>query len=123
MVVDPLTGQAVGNGVWDSIKGIISTPGVGLLGLGALQGISSFISGATSTLTPAQVELYRAQAQQNLASSNLATQQADMLTLQRQNMGGNLPVATRTPVTGAPVPSGLINSTPPRPAPVTGQVA
>lgn len=92
---------------WEGILKFATSPGGGLLGLGVIQAGASFLSGATSTLTPAQVELYKAQAANNLAAANLAN-------AQRDNLGQPLPVASRPgaspPVTGAP--AGLINSQP-----------
>jgi nuclear pore complex protein Nup62 len=100
--------------------------------LGALQAGGSFLSGAFSTLTPAQVAAYNAQAAANQAAANLATQQT-------QNLAAPKAVASLTPVTGAPGPlvpptanplapqvqlPGLMNNVPPpRLAPVTGSVA
>ena len=86
--------------------------------LGVLQAGSSLLSGATSTLTPAQVAYYNANAANNNAAAALA---------QRQLATMSMPKATAslTPVSGTPsalVPGGLINAAP-RLAPVTGAVA
>lgn len=105
----PISGPGAPSSAWGSIMKFATSPGGGLLGLGALQAGASFLSGATSTLTPAQVELYKAQAANNLAAANLAN--ANLA-----NMGQPLPVATRP---GA-APAGLINRTP---VPVTGAPA
>ena len=84
------------------------------LALGALMAGGSFLSGATSPLTPAQVTALNAQAEQNQAAANYANQQTQLLQRQQANMAQPLPVASRSP-------TGLINM--PRLAPVTGQVA
>jgi hypothetical protein len=77
------------------------------------QGAMSFIAGATSSLTPAQVDALKAQATQNTAAANLYNQQAALVARQNQNMSQPLPVATRTaPVTGTP--AGMINAPPPQ---------
>lgn len=86
--------------------------------LGALQAGGSLLSGATSTLTPAQVSALNSQAAQNQAAANLLTQQQKNLQMPKA-------VASLAPVTGAPQPlvppisSGFINAAP-RLAPVTG---
>lgn len=74
-----------------------------VVALGVLQAAGSFISGATSTLTPAQVDALNAQASQNQAA-------ADQTKKQNSNMAEPIPVATRTP-------QGLLNT------PVTGVAA
>lgn len=89
--------------------------------LGALQAGGSLLSGATSTLTPAQVNALNAQAAQNQSAANLLTQQ-------QKNLAMPKAVASLAPVTGAPQPlvppisSGFINAAP-KLAPVTGAVA
>lgn len=99
----------------------------GSLSAGILMAGGSFINGALNGLTPAQIDLARAQAQQNIAAANLYNQRAAMEQQMLANMNGPMPVASRaarpSPVTGqvtgqpAPPPPGLINQ--PR---VTGQV-
>ena len=84
------------------------------LALGALMAGGSFLSGATSPLTPAQVTALNAQAEQNQAAANYAAQQTQLLQRQQANMAQGLPVASRTP-------PGLINM--PQLAPVTGRPA
>jgi hypothetical protein len=79
--------------------------------LGALQAGGSFLTGMTSTLTPAQVAAYNAQAAANQATANLTTQQTANLAAPRS-------VANVAPVTGTPSniitapPAGMINSAP-----------
>lgn len=92
-----------------------------LLTYGAVQAAGSFLSGATSSLTPAQVSALNAQAAANQAAANLATQQTANLAMPRAT-------ANVAPVTGTPAPiipprpAGLINSAP-RLAPITGTPA
>ncbi len=69
-----------------------------------LQAGSAFVSGATNSLTPAQVAAYNAQADANLAQANLARQQQQLLQTQLENASA-VPTATRRP-------GGLINSIP-----------
>lgn len=89
--------------VWDNIMKLADTKAAGPLAYGAIQAGSAFLSGATSSLTPAQVAALNAQADANRAAANLAnTQQA--------NLASGVPVATRTAVTG--VPAGMINTSP-----------
>jgi hypothetical protein len=81
------------------------------LALGALQGGGQFLSGLTSTITPAQVTALNAQAANNQAAANLTAQQA-------ANLSQPKPIATLAPVTGAPNPiltpptAGIINAAP-----------
>ena len=99
--------------------------------LGALQSAGSLLSGAFSTLTPAQVNALNGQAAANNAAASLTTQQV-------ANLAAPKAVASSAPVTGTPqtlvppptspaiggqaaVPQGFINQAP-RPA-VTGAPA
>lgn len=99
-----------GSSVWSDIMSTIGKPGVGTLLSGAVQAGGAFIAGATSTLTPAQIKALDAQAQQNLAATNLANQQAATLQEQQKKFAGPMPMAVKkpppgllnTPVTGAP---------------------
>lgn len=91
---------------FNDILSFVGKPGVSTLLSGAIQAGGAFIGGATSSLTPAQVAAYNAQAQANLAAANLTQTQIN-------NMSQGVPKATRVPVTG------LINS----PPPVTGAPA
>ncbi len=100
-----------GSGIWGTIKDLLGSNGGGRLLSGVVQAGSSFISGATNGLTPAQIAALNAQAQANQAAANLSNRQ-------QANMAEPLPVASRAPpITGAP--AGLINTPPPR-IPVTG---
>jgi hypothetical protein len=87
------------------------------LAFGALQAGGSLLSGATSTLTPAQVSALQAQAAANNAAASLTKQQVANITAPKA-------VASSAPVTGTPalVPGqqGLINSAS---QPVTGRAA
>ena len=74
-----------------------------------LQAGSAFVSGATSSLTPAQVSAYNAQADANLAQANLARQQQQLLQTQMANASA-VPTATRRP-------GGLINTPAPEGTP------
>jgi hypothetical protein len=104
-----------------------------VVALGALQAGSSLLSGAFSTLTPAQVGAYNAQAAANDAAAALTKQQT-------QNLQMPKAVASSAPVTGsaqlvpiaaqptagppaAPAPAGFINQAPVPSAPVTGVAA
>jgi hypothetical protein len=78
--------------------------------MGVIQAGGSFISGATSSLTPAQVTALNAQAAANNAAAALSTQQTANLAMPKA-------VASSTPITGSPAPlvlpgSGLINQPP-----------
>lgn len=115
------TTPAVTDSVWDKIMSILKTPGGGVLAAGVIQAGGAFLSGATSTLTPAQVAALHAQAQANTASANLSNQQAELLKTQQANMTQPIPAATRSPVTGSPA-GGMIMQTPPKPTNITGQV-
>lgn len=99
--------------IWDKILNTVGKQGIGTVLSGVIQAGGAFISGATSTLTPAQVKALDAQAQANIAASNLAQQQL-------ANMQSGVPTASRNPVTAAPI---SINSPRPTPPPVTGSVA
>lgn len=118
--VDPVTGKIVtmpdsgSSGIFGSILDFAKKNPV--VALGTLQAAGSFLSGATSTLTPAQVNALNAQAAANQAAANMATQQQKNLALPKA-------VASSAPVTGAPGPligstPGLLNSAPR--VPVTG---
>lgn len=122
--VDPVTGKITSlpdsgsGGIFSGILAFANKNPVATLG--ALQTAGSFLSGATSTLTPAQVDALNAQAAANQAVAAQTTRQNTVLAMPKS-------VASSTPVTGAPgalVPStpGLINSAP-RLAPVTGAPA
>jgi hypothetical protein len=132
---DPTTGQTITSGV-DASGKVISLPDSGLSGtlgklvdyagahpvvaLGALQAGGSLLSGAFSTLTPAQVTALNAQAAANDAASALTRQQTANLAMPRS-------VASSSPVTGTPQqlvppPAGFINQAPKQPA-VTGAPA
>lgn len=84
-----------------------------LLSYGILQSAGSLLSGATSTLTPAQVAALNAQANANNAAASLTQQQTANLAMPKA-------VAQSVPVTGAPaqlVPTpptaaGFINQAP-----------
>lgn len=76
----------------------LKSSGGGLIGMGAIQALGSFISGATNPLTPAQVALAQAQARQNNASAGLQE-------MQNTNLAQPIPVATRSAA-----PTGLINT-------------
>jgi hypothetical protein len=82
-----------------------------VLGLGALQSLGGLISGATSTLTPAQVSQLNAQAAANNAAAALVSRQTSAQSQPKS-------VASLAPVTGTPAPllqtgppPGLINVT------------
>lgn len=114
VAVETGAGQAGSSsgGIFGKLMDMVSKPGVGTLLSGVVQAGSSFISGATNGLTPAQIAALNAQAAANQAAANQSN-------LQQSNMREPLPVASRSPpVTGA---TGLINS-PPR-IPVTGAAA
>jgi hypothetical protein len=66
-----------------------------VVALGALQAGGSLLSGATSTLTPAQVAALTAQANANNAAAALTQQQT-------ANLAAPKSVASSAPVTGAP---------------------
>lgn len=131
---DPTTGQIITKGLDESGKEI-SMPGQsGMFGsildfakknpvvaLGALQAGGSLLSGATSTLTPAQVSALNAQAAANDAAAALTRQQT-------ANLAAPKAVASSAPVTGTPAPlvpsaaPGMINNAPQQPL-VTGKAA
>jgi hypothetical protein len=76
-----------------------------LLAYGALQAGGSLLTGAFSTLTPAQVAALTAQASANDAAAALTRQQT-------ANLAQPKAVASLAPVTGTPaplVPQGFIN--------------
>jgi hypothetical protein len=73
-----------------------------MVAFGAVQGVSSLLSGWTSSLTPAQVSQLNAQAAANQAAANFTDQQT-------ANLQQPKAVATLAPVTGTPqqlVPNG-----------------
>lgn len=80
-----------------------------LASYGVIQAAGSLLAGATSTLTPAQVDALNAQAAANRAAASLST-------MQQTNMAGAIPTLTRSApsqavaanVTGQP--TGLINT-------------
>jgi hypothetical protein len=82
-----------------------------MLAYGAVQAGGQFLSGLTSTLTPAQVGALNAQASANQPAANLTTKQT-------QNLAQPRSVATLAPVTGTPgniitqSTAGIINSAP-----------
>lgn len=107
-----LSGSGTSNSsVWSGIKDFIKDNKT-LVG-GAIQAGSSFLSGALSPLTPAQVNALDSQAKANQAAARRSDAEAAILEMQRTNMGQSLPVASR--VTGRPA-LGLVNSA----APITG---
>lgn len=78
-----------------SLMSFVGQPGVApLMGMGLVAG-SSFLSGATSPLMPAQVEALNAQAKANLAAANLSNTQQQLSQSQQANMSSGIPVATR----------------------------
>lgn len=89
-----------------------------VVALGMLQSAGSLLSGATSTLTPAQVSALNSQAAANDAAAAFQNQQ-------RANLAMPKSVASSSPVTGTPsplvpsAPGGFINQ-PPRQPPITG---
>lgn len=115
VVVNPTTAASAaqladgGTGAFSKIIDILGKPGIGTLTAGAIQAAGSFIAGATSSLTPAQVNALKAQANMNQAAANLSTQQLS-------NIQSGIPTAARTP------PAGIVNATAQRPA-VTGAPA
>jgi hypothetical protein len=94
--------------MFDNLLKFATTSGGGRLLGGVIQAGSAFISGATSTLTPAQVAALQAQANANQAAANISNRQL-------ANMGEPIPAATRTQA-----PPGLINTRLPPPNTVTG---
>jgi hypothetical protein len=100
-------------GVSSSLSGILGfVKDNPLLAYGALQAGGQFLSGMTSTLTPAQVNSLNAQAAANQAAANLTAQQT-------ANLAQPKPIATLSPVTGNPgqpiiaqPTAGMINSAP-----------
>lgn len=91
----PLTGDS-GSGIGGFLgKTVDYASAHPVIAFGALQGVSSLLSGWTSSLTPAQVAAYNAQAANNQAAANLTNQQA-------ANLAQPKAVATSTPVTGTP---------------------
>lgn len=119
VLASPVTGTVDNGGsTWTKILDTLGKPGIGTLASGLVQAGSAFVSGATNSLTPAQVAAYNAQADANLAQANLARQQQQLLQTQMANASA-VPTATRRP-------GGLINSTAPDgtpPAPAAPQVA
>jgi hypothetical protein len=98
-----------GGGTLSDIMGFVQKNP--MLAYGALQAGGQFLSGLTSTITPAQVSALNAQAAANQAAANLTAQQT-------ANLAGPKPVATLAPVTGTPNPiltpptAGIINAAP-----------
>lgn len=97
------------NGAWapaasGGIMHFLGTEGGGLMGMGVLQAAGSFLSGATDTLKPAQVQAYQAQAAANNSAAALTNKQV-------ANMNQPLPTARRMDVTGK---VGLMDSAPPK---------
>lgn len=80
---------------------------------GAIQGGASFLSGALSPLTPAQVAALNAQAKANEAAARRSDAEAAILGMRASNMGQPIPVASR--ITGRPA-LGIVNSA----SPITG---
>lgn len=74
-----------------------------MVAFGALQAGGSLLSGMTDPATPAQIDALEANAAANRASAAISQQQ-------QQNAAQPIPVASRSPVTGAP--QGMINSQP-----------
>lgn len=108
-VTGKLSAGGDGASTWTKILDTLGKPGIGTLASGLVQAGSAFVSGATNSLTPAQVAAYNAQADANLAQANLARQQQQLLQSQMANASA-VPTATRRP-------GGLINSTAPDGAP------
>ncbi len=101
-----LTPQSAAGGIGGLLGSLSNmSEGSGLLAMGVVQSAGSFLSGATSKLTPAQVVAYQAQANANNASAALTQQQVS-------NMNSGMPTAKRLAVTGS---TGMMNSTPPNP--------
>ena len=133
MIYQPVTGAITktgGTGVtgspWAKIMETLGKPGIGVLASGVVQAGASFLSGATSELTPAQIRALEAQAQANQAAANLSNQQSALLQMQQRNNADPIPMATNygqvtktAPVQTTPRATGLMN-TPPKLAPVTG---
>jgi hypothetical protein len=100
-------------GVSGALSGILGfAKNYPLLAYGALQAGGQFLTGLTSTLTPAQVNLLNAQAASNQAAANLTNTQV-------ANLSQPKPIATLAPVTGQPgqpiiaqPTAGMINSAP-----------
>ena len=136
----PVTGQVTGNVDTNALMAdgttAAKTPGMlqGVLDFanknpavtfGAVQAGGSFLSGLTSSVTPAQAAQLNSQAAQNQAA-------ADLINQQRNNLSQPKAVASLTPVTGTPQPiipqqpqitfPGIINNAQ-RLAPVTGTPA
>lgn len=83
-----------GTSVFGDLMKTVGTPGA-VLGAGAIQAAGSFIAGATSSLTPAQVNALNAQAAANQAAANLST-------LQQSNIRSGIPVASRPGLVNSP---------------------
>lgn len=97
-------------GVLEKIAGLSKS--YPALALGTIQAGGSFLSGLTSTLTPAQVNELNARTGLERATAGLSLQQQANLAMPKA-------VASNTPVTGAPIPiinpavsPGLINRVP-----------
>jgi hypothetical protein len=115
------SGGSLGD-ILGSIGGFLAkNPG---LAYGATQALGNFISGATSTLTPAQVAALNAQAAANTAAASLTSRQVAAQSSPKAVASLSTPTTPPPPliqVTGvpnlqAPQMSGLINSTGATPA-------
>lgn len=94
------------NSIWGDIWGFAKENKS--LVLGGMMSLGSFMSGALSPKTPAEVDALNAQAERNRAAAQLENTQNQLMQRRLANMGQPIPVASRT---------GLINM-----APVTGRV-
>jgi hypothetical protein len=105
LISDASSGSGGSGGVFSNLLGFVDKHPA--LAFGAVQAGGTFLSGLTSSLTPAQVAQLNAQAAQNQAAANLTN-------LQTSNLAMPKSVASLNPVTG-PTPSlvpGFINSAP-----------
>lgn len=89
------SGNANDPSVFSNVMDVLGKPGVGTLAAGAIQAGASFVAGATSSLTPAQVNALNAQAAANQAAANLSTRQ-------QANMASGIPVASRPGLVNSP---------------------
>jgi hypothetical protein len=129
-LADPPGTDTGSGGISGALSGILSFANKNpVVAMGAIQAGGSFLSGLTSTLTPAQAAQANAQAAANDAAAALTKQQTANLAMPKS-------VASSVPVTGAPAtlvpkaatptaaqPSGLINATPTQQPAVTGMPA
>lgn len=107
---------APSSGILGALKNFIGDDSNGMVRYGLLQAGGALLGGATDTLKPAQVDALAAQAAQNRAATQLSL-------TQQSNLAAPIPVARRAirpNITGAPMPGGIINSTPQA---VTGAIA